>query len=145
MGDVAARILDLAGIVANRNTIPGDTGAGAASGVRIGTHWITQRGFKEAEIEKLAEAIATLLKSCTPYTYDTKGGNEAYRAKVDFDVLEKTKLVVAELASNGVDMHAEMSGYPHYWSLNDQYPDATVVFDISRRQGAQFLAAHHHQ
>ena len=28
----AARILDIAGIVANRNTIPGDTGAGAASG-----------------------------------------------------------------------------------------------------------------
>jgi len=33
---------------------------------------------------------------------------------VDFDVSEKTKLIVAELASDGVDMHAEMSGYPHY-------------------------------
>jgi glycine hydroxymethyltransferase len=139
MGDVAARILDLAGIVANRNTIPGDTGAGAASGVRLGTHWITQRGFKEAEIEKLAEAVATLLKSCTPYAYDTKGGSEAYRAKVDFDVLEKTKLIVAKLASNGVDMHAEMSGYPHYWSLNDQYPDATVVFDLTGDKAHSFL------
>jgi glycine hydroxymethyltransferase len=139
MGDVAARILDLAGIVANRNTIPGDTGAGAASGVRIGTHWITQRGFKEAEIEKLADAMATLLKSCTPYAYDTKGGSEAYRAKVDFDVFEKTKLVVAELAGNGVDMHAEMSGYPHYWSLNDTYPDATVVFDITGDKASDFL------
>ena len=87
MGDVAARILDLAGIVANRNTIPGDTGAGASSGVRMGTHWITQRGLKEAEIEKLADAVANLLKACTPYRYDTKSGNEAYRAKVNFDVL----------------------------------------------------------
>ncbi len=139
MGDMAARILDLAGIVANRNTIPGDTGAGASSAVRIGTHWITQRGFKEAEIEKLAEAMATLLKSCTPYSYDTKGGSEAYRAKVDFDVLEKTKLIVAELASDGVDLHAEMSGYPHYWSLNDQYPDATVVFDITGDKAHSFL------
>ncbi|HZY41034.1 MAG TPA: serine hydroxymethyltransferase, partial [Anaerolineae bacterium] len=139
MGDVAARILDVAGIVANRNTIPGDTGAGAASGVRIGTHWITQRGFKEAEIEKLAKAIADLLKSCTPYTYDTKRGDDAYRAKVDFDVLEKTKLIVAELTSNGVDMTAEMSGYPHYWSLNDAYPDTTVVFDVAGDKVRSFL------
>ena len=139
MGDVAARILDVAGIVANRNTIPGDTGAGAASGVRIGTHWITQRGLKEPEVEKLADAIANLFKACTPYTYDTKGGSEAYRAKVDFDVLEKTKLIVAELAGNGVDMHAEMSGYPHYWSLNDKYPDATVVFDITGDKAHSFL------
>ncbi|CAG0935295.1 sarcosine oxidase, subunit alpha [Thermoflexales bacterium] len=141
MGDVAARILDLAGIVANRNTIPGDTGAGAASGVRLGTHWITQRGLKEPEVEKLADAIATLLKACTPYTYDTKGGSEAYRAKVDFDVLEKIKLVVAGLATNGVDMHADMAGYPHYWSLNDKYPDATVVFDVCGDKVRSFLQA----
>ena len=139
MGDVAARILDVAGIVANRNTIPGDTGAGAASGVRIGTHWITQRGFKEAEIEKLAKAIANLLKSCTPYTYDTKRGDEAYRAKVDFDVFEQTKRVIAELTTNGVDMHAEMSGYPHYWSLDDAYPTGTVVFDVAGDKVRGFL------
>jgi glycine hydroxymethyltransferase len=139
MGDVAARILDIAGIVANRNTIPGDTGAGAASGVRIGTHWITQRGFKEAEVEKLADAIATLLKSCTPYTYDTKSGSEAYRSKVDFDVLEKTKLVVAELANNGVDMKAEMPGYPHYWSLNDKYTTPAVVFGLNGDKARSFL------
>jgi glycine hydroxymethyltransferase len=140
MGDVAARILDLAGIVANRNTVPGDRGAGSASGVRMGTHWITQRGFKDAEIETLGTAIADLLKSCTPYTYDTKGGDEAYRAKVDFDVFEKTKLTVAELASKvGIDMTANMAGYPHYWSLNDKYPDATVVFDVGGDKVRSFL------
>jgi glycine hydroxymethyltransferase len=139
MGDVAARILDLAGIVANRNTIPGDVSAGAASAVRMGTHWITQRGFKEAEIEKLADAVANLLKSCTPYSYDTKGGSEAYRAKVDFDVLEKTKLIVAELASDGVDMQADMTGYPHHWSLNDQYTTPTVVFGISGDKARSFM------
>ena len=45
MGDTAARILDLAGIVLNRNTIPGDHNAHNPSGVRLGTPWITQRGF----------------------------------------------------------------------------------------------------
>jgi glycine hydroxymethyltransferase len=141
MGDVAARILDVAGIVANRNTIPGDTGtgAGAASGVRMGTHWITQRGFKEAKIEKLAKAVADLLKSCTPYAYNIGHGDNAYRAKVDFDVLEQTKRIVAELAANGVDMHAELAGYPHCWSLDDAYPDATVVFDVAGDKVRSFL------
>ncbi|MFN2225258.1 MAG: serine hydroxymethyltransferase, partial [Anaerolineae bacterium] len=45
MGDPASRILDLAGIVLNRNTIPGDRSARAPSGIRLGTPWITQRGF----------------------------------------------------------------------------------------------------
>jgi glycine hydroxymethyltransferase len=46
MGDLAARLLDIAGIVTNRNTIPGDKSAVTPSGLRIGTPWITQRGFK---------------------------------------------------------------------------------------------------
>ena len=51
MGDVAANILDLAGIVCNRNTIPGDKSARTPSGIRLGTPWITQRGFKEPEVD----------------------------------------------------------------------------------------------
>ncbi len=34
-GDIAARILDIAGIVLNRNTIPGDKSATNASGIRM--------------------------------------------------------------------------------------------------------------
>ena len=61
MGDMAARILDLAGIVCNRNTIPGDKSSFASSGVRMGTPWLTQRGFKEAEMVQLADIIADIL------------------------------------------------------------------------------------
>ena len=67
-GDMAARILDLAGIVANRQTIPGDKSALRPSGVRLGTPWITQRGFKEAEIDELGDIIADLLTSAMPYS-----------------------------------------------------------------------------
>ena len=140
MGDPAARILDLANIVANRNTIPGDRGAGAASGVRLGTPWVTQRGLKEAEINRLGKIIANVLKACTPFTYDAKNG-EAFRAKVDFDVLENSKIEVAEMASAaGIEAEAKPSGYPHFWSLKDAY-GATAVFEI-RGDKARSLLQH---
>jgi glycine hydroxymethyltransferase len=43
-GEPAARILDLAGIVVNRNTIPGDTVTALGTGIRLGTPWVSQRG-----------------------------------------------------------------------------------------------------
>jgi len=119
MGDVAARILDLAGIVVNRNTIPGDTGAAAASGIRLGTPWVTQRGLKEAEMDRLAGLIARVLKACTPFTYKELAG-ETYRAKVAFDVLESVKREVAEMAEMaGLDFEPRRSGYPHFWFASD--------------------------
>jgi glycine hydroxymethyltransferase len=138
MGDAAARILDLANVVCNRNTIPGDAGAGAASAVRMGTPWVTQRGLKEADMERLGRIIAGVLKSCKPYAYDVRNG-EAFRAKVDFDVLEKAKLEVAEMiASAGLDTPARPDGYPHFWSLDDRYP-ATAVFEIKGRAARSLL------
>jgi glycine hydroxymethyltransferase len=96
-GDMAARILDLAGIVTNRNTIPGDTTAFSASGVRLGTVWISQLGYGPAEIDRLAEAIATLLHGIRPFSYAAMGGKELLRAKVSFDALQKTRQIVREL------------------------------------------------
>ncbi len=48
-GDYASRILDIVGVVVNRNTIPGDKSAMDPSGIRLGTPWITQRGFDESK------------------------------------------------------------------------------------------------
>jgi glycine hydroxymethyltransferase len=96
-GDMAARILDVAGIVTNRNTIPGDKSAFNASGVRLGTVWISQLGFGPAEVDRLAEAIAIVLHGCTPFTYPAAGGKERARAKVDFGALEQARAIVAEL------------------------------------------------
>jgi len=50
-GDMAVRILDIAGLVMNANTIPGDKSTVRASGVRVGTPWITQRGLNEKDME----------------------------------------------------------------------------------------------
>lgn len=118
-GDIAARILDLAGIVANRNTIPGDPSALRATGVRLGTPWVTQRGFREPEIDKLADLIADLLQACIPFSYMGKKRAEP-RAKVDFETLQRVKREVRDLAASvGIDTNAGPEDYPHFYYLDE--------------------------
>jgi len=121
-GDVAARVLDLAGIVVNRNTIPGDTTAANPSGVRLGTPWITQRGFTTGESESLGTWIAELLKACVPYRQSARKGPQP-RAKIDFDALHTTQIKVRDLAqSKGIDFRATSHGYPHFAYPDDPAP-----------------------
>ncbi len=89
-GEPASRILDLVGIVTNKNTIPGDMAAAQASGIRLGTPWVTQRGFGPSEIKKLAKIIATILKNIRPFFYIGLKG-KLPRGKIDFEILEKAK------------------------------------------------------
>ncbi len=100
-GDIAARILDVAGIVVNRNTIPGDKGALNPTGLRLGTVWISQLGFGDAEVDLLAEAIAITLKGCTPFSYLALGGKEQARAKVDYAALQRAREIVRQLRGHG--------------------------------------------
>ncbi len=117
-GDMAARILDLAGIVVNRNTIPGDVSALRASGLRLGLPWVTQRGFGDAEVDRLAQIIADLLKACVPFSYMGKKRAEP-RAKVDFEALQKAKLAVRDLAASvGIDTDVKADGYPHFYYMD---------------------------
>jgi glycine hydroxymethyltransferase len=141
MGDFAARILDIAGIVCNRNTIPGDKTAGLASGIRLGTPWVTQRGLKEPEAERLAEVIALVLKSCWPFVL---AGVRAplYRARIDFDVLKEAKRRVANLAdAAGLDYEPRRHGYPHYDLILDSQSegDGQVTLEIEHYHGRRFL------
>ena len=114
MGDVTAAILDLVGIVANKNTIPGDKTAAYPSGIRLGTPWVTQRGLREPEMEQIASIITRTMKNTEPFTYAGVRGT-AYRGKIDFDVLEELRVEVAELAGRaGIDYEPPCSGYPHH-------------------------------
>jgi len=121
-GDMAARILDIAGLVCNRNTIPGDKSAFNPSGLRYGTPWMTQRGLKEADMVKVADIMADVLNACIPYSVETRQGLQS-RAKVDFGVLENAKIRVRDLAAKaGADMTVGKSGYPHFYYLDDPAP-----------------------
>ncbi len=61
-GKDADLALGNAGITVNKNTVPGETRSPfVTSGVRIGSPALTSRGFKEAEFEIVANAIADVL------------------------------------------------------------------------------------
>ncbi|UCE00371.1 MAG: glycine cleavage system aminomethyltransferase GcvT [Chloroflexota bacterium] len=141
-GDQAARLLDLAGIVANRNTIPGDSSALNPSGVRMGTPWVTQRGLREKEMLEVADVIADLLQSTTPYPILGRRG-DLQRSKVDFNTLEDCKLRVRNLAEKaGIDYSVEKHGYPHFFYIDDL--DAigdkgASTFEISGQSVRQYL------
>ncbi|RCK76316.1 MAG: Serine hydroxymethyltransferase [Anaerolineae bacterium] len=140
-GDQAARILDIAGIVVNRNTIPGDNSAADPSGIRMGTPWVTQRGFKEEQMRKVAELIVEVLNATRPYTYAVRVAN-LRRAKVDFDTLESVKIQVRQLAEQaGSDIELTRHGYPHYYFIDDTFPSASgqVSFVVKGDTVRQFL------
>jgi glycine hydroxymethyltransferase len=140
-GDQAARILDLAGLVVNRNTIPGDASAADPSGIRLGTPWITQRGFKEAETVQVADLIADVLQSAVPFSLEGRKGG-LRRAKVDFSILEAARLGVRNLAEkSGIDPKPEMHGYPHFFYLDDQPQEKSgwVAYDLRGERLRQFL------
>ncbi|MGD2179184.1 MAG: serine hydroxymethyltransferase, partial [Anaerolineae bacterium] len=116
-GEPAVRIMDLAGMVANKNTIPGDKETPLATGIRLGTPWLTQRGLLEGDMDAIAALIHRLLTNIKSFAYNGLIGTLP-RGKVDLDVLEEVRLGVAEVAEKaGIDFQVHPSGYPHYTFL----------------------------
>jgi glycine hydroxymethyltransferase len=140
-GDMASRILDIAGIVVNRNTIPGDESAADPSGIRMGTPWVTQRGFKENEMNQLADIIGDILLSTKPHGRMGATGL-LRRAKVDFHALEEGKMRVRTLAeSAGIDFSASQHGYPHFYYLDDKPGKGDwTVLELSGERVRLFLS-----
>ncbi len=97
MGEIAARILDLAGLVANKNTIPGDTSAADARGIRYGTPWVTQRGMGERDMAEIAEITRVVLTSIHPFTYHGVTG-ALPRGKLPLSVLSAAQERVWDLS-----------------------------------------------
>ena len=60
-GKEAEKILEEAGILANRNSVPGDKKPFSPSGIRLGTPSVTFRGLKEKEMIKIARFIYELI------------------------------------------------------------------------------------
>lgn len=139
-GDMGARILDAAGIVANSNTIPGDRSTFTSTGIRFGTPILTQRCLKEDDLRKVADIVADLFKNTTPY-YMSGRDTKQLRAKVDFKKLEETKLAVAAIAEKVQCFLpvSERHGYPHYFDINDNQNQEWASFRLSGDQIRLFV------
>lgn len=59
----AERLLEKNGIIANRNTIPGDSSPFRPHGLRLGTPAITSRGLKEKDMKVIAWKIYKILSN----------------------------------------------------------------------------------
>jgi glycine hydroxymethyltransferase len=141
MGDTASRILELANIVCNRNTIPGDPDAGKPSALRFGTPWITQRGLRENDMREIAATVALVLKSAKPYAVQLKK-SVAYRARVDFDALIEGARRMSQLAQKaGVDVSVPTDGYPHMWEKVSTVKSEWQALEIAGHEVTNFLNA----
>jgi len=141
-GDMAARVLDLAGIVVNANTIPGDKSSAQASGIRLGTPWITQRGFVEKDMKILADNIADILFGLKPYRVQI-GGKYSTRAKIDFNMFENSKITTRTLIDKVIPNNLiKKTGYPMYHFLDDYQhydQDGMVTFKLTGEKIRQSL------
>lgn len=76
-GKELERLLGLANITVNKNTVPNEKRSPfITSGIRVGTPAVTSRGMKEGDMEKIAAWIARILregeKACTPVKEEVK-------------------------------------------------------------------------
>ena len=62
-GKAVEKLLDQAHITCNKNTIPNDPQSPfVTSGIRLGTPAVTSRGMKVEDMDRIAEAIALVVK-----------------------------------------------------------------------------------
>lgn len=95
LGTQVAYAMDVAGIYANRNTVPTEQGSPFyPSGVRIGTPLVTTRGMKENEMKKIAGWIARVARHVSQEQLPTdKKERSAFLRKFKKDALKDKELL----------------------------------------------------
>jgi glycine hydroxymethyltransferase len=101
-GDLASRILDVAGIVCNKNTIAGDASAVYPTGLRLGTVWASQRGLGPDDMDRIAGLVHRALTGITTFVYQINRG-PLPRGKVDPAALDFARGEVAALVARTAD------------------------------------------
>ncbi len=99
-GEVASRMLELCGIVCNKNALPGDAGGVYTTGVRMGTPWITQRGIRPDHLRELASIVRLVLENVHTFHIMTKRNPSACRGRIAGDVLEEATRRVLKIVES---------------------------------------------
>ncbi len=102
-GEPAVRMLETLGVVANRNSVPGDRGFAAPTGIRMGTPWLTQRGYGADDMKTLAVILARAFRAMHGVTYSGRR-TPRYRGRMAYDAMRSLRAEVLDFARRG---HAE--------------------------------------
>ena len=86
-GEIASRLLEIAGIVCNKNVLPGDADASRASGLRFGLPWLTQRGVTREQLREIAAVCKFALSPARTICVWSPSGAKKCRARVPPGVL----------------------------------------------------------
>jgi glycine hydroxymethyltransferase len=136
-GDQAARILDLVGIVLNRNTIPGDK----SPRPQPASAWARPGSPSAASTRKSPASWPTSSRTCCWPVRRTawirRQGTAAARQAGLRDVEHCPSEVRALAESAGIDFKPTEHGYPHFYYIDDK--TTTGVFDLSGERVRQFL------
>jgi len=117
------RVLELANIATNKNTIPGDTSALQPGGIRMGAPALTSRGLIEADFSTVAEFFDRGVEIACSLKNSPAGAKlKDFRATLADDVWETNSPELVQLRSDVV-------------SFSRSFP--TVGFDESELEGAQ--------
>ncbi|XP_024390705.1 serine hydroxymethyltransferase 1, mitochondrial [Physcomitrium patens] len=84
-GSRVERVMELAHIAANKNTVPGDVSALVPGGIRMGTPALTSRGFTEEDFEKVAEYFDRAVEIAVKVKKSTGTKLKDFRNVVDTD------------------------------------------------------------
>ena len=98
------RVMELAHIAANKNTVPGDVKAMVPGGIRMGTPALTSRGFTESDFEQVAEFVNRAVQIAQKVTA------EAGPKRKDF--MDKLEAGVPEIDQLKAEVEAFASGFP---------------------------------
>ncbi len=82
-GSRVERVMELAHIAANKNTVPGDVSALVPGGVRMGTPALTTRGFAESDFVKVAEFVDRAVQIAVAVKAKTGNKLKDFRAYLD--------------------------------------------------------------
>lgn len=125
-GEIVARLLDLCGLVCNKNTIAGDLNAAHSSAIRLGTTWATQRGLGPRDMEEIADQIATVVLNVRPIRY-WGARSSALTGKIDKEALDRATRGMAAIVARTIDGPPLAAAVP---------ADGLALQDLHRQQGA---------
>lgn len=138
-GEIAARLLDLAGIVVNKNTIPGDVRTALASGIRFGTPWVSQRGLEPSDMGTIAGIVQEVLTGIKPFAYQGLIG-ELPRGKLELEALNSARRKVAALSRKAGSDFTPLEGEkPDYFYETGASSKPETVLELTGFRARAFL------